>query len=210
MAAFDSNCRIRLTTIAASSVFGTWGEYSKLYLLTLLRRLLLCRCSILSPGDLGKGMGSYHSLIPFIVDSYCLCRCFSLPMGPLCKRNWKPTKRSLWMVNRTLPQSLSIHCTSFRCMFLGWLPAACQSQSTPRNLEAAVPCFVVGKGTSYASVLSVEAYAELYRLFNTALRGPGLVILCSLPLNKLRRLFPQQQEKKNPKNKPKDASKGNA
>ena len=37
--------------------------------------------------------------------------------------------------------------------------------------------------------------------FNTALKGPGLVILCSLPINKLRALFPQPNSRSNPKNK---------
>lgn len=37
-------------------------------------------------------------------------------------------------------------------------------------------------------------------LFNTALKGPGKVILSSMPLNKIRRLFPvaRPAKKKNP------------
>jgi uncharacterized protein (AIM24 family) len=40
-------------------------------------------------------------------------------------------------------------------------------------------------------------------MFNTALKGPGLVILCSLPMDKLRKLFMQPNTRPNPKNKPK-------
>jgi len=40
-------------------------------------------------------------------------------------------------------------------------------------------------------------------MFNTALKGPGLVVLSSMPIEKLRSLFPQPKERSNPKNKPK-------
>merc|ERR1712216_898860 len=33
-------------------------------------------------------------------------------------------------------------------------------------------------------------------LFNTQLKGPGLVLLQSMPIEKLRKLFPKQKEKK--------------
>jgi len=39
-------------------------------------------------------------------------------------------------------------------------------------------------------------------MFNTALKGPGLVILCSLPVDKLRQLFVQPKQRENKKNAP--------
>jgi uncharacterized protein (AIM24 family) len=34
-----------------------------------------------------------------------------------------------------------------------------------------------------------------YRLFNTTLQGPGQIWISSMPMEKLRKLFPQQQKK---------------
>lgn len=39
-------------------------------------------------------------------------------------------------------------------------------------------------------------------MYNTALKGPGLVILSSLPMAKLRKLFIQPKSRSNPKNRP--------
>jgi len=59
-----------------------------------------------------------------------------------------------------------------------------------------VTCDAVASGSCSAMCCGGEG------MFNTALKGPGLVILCSLPINKLRKLFASSTHQKNPKNKP--------
>ena len=63
------------------------------------------------------------------------------------------------------------------------------------ELEAALLCAALERGKKMIEISDCvykSSFYEFYylcRLFNTALKGPGLVILNSMPLPKLQRLF---------------------
>jgi hypothetical protein len=61
---------------------------------------------------------------------------------------------------------------------------------------AAPPCAVQVKGKF--NIEPTSPALTLFSLFNTTLKGPGRIILCSMPLEKLRALFPRPARTQKP------------